>query len=173
MATTTQSAVAGAIQSTLITCKMFTEALVKGITPEQASCQPEGVACNHPTWNIGHLSIYFDTVLKMINREDLVSPREGYEELFSDKSTCQHDPKGTVYPPFSEVCEYFNERLDTVCKALDDTTDETLGAANEVFFQEVHPTVGQFVNFLMGSHTFLHLGQTSTWRRAMGLGPCM
>jgi hypothetical protein len=32
------------------------------------------------------------------------------------------------------------------------------------------PTVGAAVNFMLGGHLQMHLGQVSAWRRAMGLG---
>ncbi|MFG0258570.1 MAG: DinB family protein [Phycisphaerales bacterium JB043] len=170
--TTAQNALAGSIRANLMMSRMYVEALAKDMDPKLASCKPEGADCNHPTWNLGHLSIYFDDVLRMIGRDDLVSPREGYEALFAVDVACEHDPDGTKYPPYSEVCEYYLERLDTMLNALQTASEETLSAPNERFIQDSHPTIGDLVNFMMSAHTFLHHGQTSTWRRAMGLGPC-
>ncbi|MHC4977326.1 MAG: hypothetical protein ACYTF7_12115, partial [Planctomycetota bacterium] len=98
MTTTTQSALAGAIRGNLMVSRMYVEALGKDMDPKLASCQPEGVRCNHPTWNLGHLSIYFDMVLGMIGREDMASPRDGYKMLFDEESICQNDPEGEIYP---------------------------------------------------------------------------
>jgi hypothetical protein len=92
--------------------------------------------------------------------------------LFDEESICQNDPEGEIYPAYSEVCEYYLDRLDTMLKVLETTTDETLGMPNELYLQESHPTIGDLVNFMMSAHIFLHHGQTSTWRRAMGLGSC-
>jgi hypothetical protein len=38
---------------------------------------------------------------------------------------------------------------------------------------EMLPTLGAAMMFMCGSHLQMHLGQVSSWRRAMGLGSAM
>jgi hypothetical protein len=62
-----------------------------------------------------------------------------------------------------------------VAEVLPDVSDETFARDNpmEGRFREVFPKVGTAVNFLCTSHLMMHLGQISTWRRAIGLASAM
>ncbi|MBZ0172257.1 MAG: hypothetical protein K8E66_07760, partial [Phycisphaerales bacterium] len=51
-------------------------------------------------------------------------------------------------------------------------TDDRFNArhALEGRIGEVFPTLSQLTNFILLGHSMMHLGQMSTWRRAIGLG---
>lgn len=152
----------------------YAELVAKDIPAEQFARIPQGVNTNHPAWIFGHLSLYPDKVLSLIERDDLASPRDDFESLFNAKSECRDDPDGSIYPPKDEITSHFFARTDAVCAALAEADDETLAKPNTVGPDpQTLNTVGAFANFLMTSHAMLHLGQVSAWRRMMGLGPCM
>ncbi|GAB4550385.1 MAG: DinB family protein [Phycisphaerales bacterium] len=149
--------------------------LVMGIPADRFARCPEGCpTMNHPAFIVGHLSIYPDRVCTIIGREDLASPREGYEGLFSPQARNQDDPSGTIYPSMDEIVGYFTERHESLMNVLPGVTDETMQGEMPIErFREVFPTVGAGVSFLVGPHLMMHLGQLSAWRRAEGLGPAM
>lgn len=148
------------------------EAIVSGIDASKFARTPESApTMNHPAFVIGHLSIYPDRALAMIGKEDAAKPMPGYEELFNPGARCQDDPDGTIYPAMDEIVAHFTERYHALKDHLASVTDETmLSEMPNEKFRHVFPTTGSGVSFLTGSHLMFHLGQISSWRRAMGLG---
>lgn len=148
--------------------------LAEAIPAEQFATAPQGVNCNHPAWVYGHCAIYPDMVLNAIGKPELAKPMEGYEKLFEHGSPSTNDPSCTTFPSKDELLAYFNDRYTVLGEALANTSDETLAAPSP--FESMRdrlPTLGDLAGFLASGHTMMHLGQVSTWRRCMGLGPAM
>lgn len=152
----------------------YADLLTKDIPADQFARQPQGINASSPAFVIGHLATYPDRMLATIGKPARDLAR--YNELFDAGKECRDDPEGTIYPPKEELLTLFFERHNALMEAL-----PTLDAAvftqpnphpNERF-REMFPTIGAMLAFMLLSHTFMHLGQISTWRRVMGLGPCM
>ncbi len=57
----------------------------------------------------------------------------------------------------------------TPAGAVERCSDADLARANTAMAPDRFPTLGALANFLMNNHVMMHIGQVSTWRRAMGL----
>lgn len=128
---------------------------------------------NHPAFIVGHLSLYPNRVFTLIGREDLIEQLPGWPELFQAGVPCLDDP--SRYPPKSDLDAAFTAGWQKVLNVLPTVGDDVFSRDNPIEgrFREIFPTVGTAVMFLCTSHMMMHLGQISTWRRALGLGSVM
>jgi hypothetical protein len=96
-----------------------------------------------------------------------------YESFFKFGSECQDDPGAKVYPPLSKLKTLFFDGYRAAVAAVEMAADDLFDAPNpaEGRLREMFPTVGSAINFYLIGHVQAHLGQFSTWRRAMGLAP--
>ncbi|HWB18657.1 MAG TPA: DinB family protein [Phycisphaerales bacterium] len=128
---------------------------------------------NHPAFCYGHLSIYPNRMLNMLDKSELKIEKAGWEDLFKAGVPCvEQDGR---YPQKSEIVEYCIERHKAVREALTDVDEEIFTKVNptEGKFRERFPHIGSALTFLTCAHTMVHLGQVSAWRRAMGLPSAM
>lgn len=146
------------------------ERLLKDIPADRFAFMPHP-NMNHPAFCIGHLSLYPNRVFNLVGRKDLVVEKPGYAELFQAGVPCVNEQK--KYPARDELVKHYFDRHRAVGELLPNIPEETWLTENpfEGRFRDLFPTVGLAVNFLMGSHQMVHLGQISAWRRAIGLGP--
>jgi len=150
----------------------YAGALLKDIPAEKFGHMPHPTM-NHPAFNIGHLAGYPDRVLTMIGRPELAKPREDWNKLFAAGVQCvEQDGR---YPTKQEILDRFMERSRAAIEAVATVPDAVFAGQNpaEGRFREMLPTVGMAVNFLLNSHVMMHLGQISSWRRAVGLPSAM
>lgn len=168
----------GVLASTLVPlCRVslgFADATLKDVKASDFGKMPSGVKCNTPAFVFGHLATYPDRILEMIGRPELAKPDQKFMDLFSAGKECVDDPKGTTYPPMEEIVKRFRDRHAALVGVLAEVTDETFAKPNpNEKMKDRFPTLGIMVTFMMTSHIMMHMGQISTWRRCMGLGPCM
>lgn len=152
------------------------QGLLNGIEADAAAKMPNGVKCNHPVFVFGHLSIYPQMVLGMLGQDpSSAAVPETYKDLFMHGVECQDDQDGSVYPPLSEVVENYTKAYSALIKIAKDLDDDLLLKEIEGNdgFKDAFGTNGAMVMFLIHDHPMFHLGQVSTWRRAMGLGSAM
>ena len=154
------------------------ERLLNGITPQTAArfARPGGVEVrsNHPAFIVGHLSLYPAKVFAALGRGSAdAAPPAKYEELFKNGVECRDDPNGTIYPPLSELREFFMRSFRAALSAIAEADDARLAGPNpaEGRMKELFPTLGSMLNFYLSGHAHAHLGQLSAWRRAQGLPP--
>lgn len=128
---------------------------------------------NHPAFIVGHLCLYPNRVFMVLGRNDLIVERAGWPELFQAGAVCSND--ASKYPSKDALIKAFNEGWNKVLEVLPGVDEATLARDNPVEgrFREIFPKVGTAVMFLCTSHLMMHLGQISTWRRAIGLGSAM
>lgn len=158
----------------------YGEAMMKDVTPEMAGRKPslggKTIDCNHPAWVYGHLAIYAQRMCELVGLEVGPAARPaGWEDLFKNGTPCNDDPAGTIYPPIERLQSHYLSAYRHVLSGLPEVSDETLNAPNPAGgrMTELFPTVGAMMMFLLVGHPMSHLGQVSTWRRAMGLGSAM
>ena len=154
----------------------YAEGLVADIPPDQFArkAHPGGelVDAVHPAFVFGHLGTYFQRILDLagLNGAELASPA-GFEELFVKGSPCHDDPDGSIYPDKETIMSHYFRGTDQLIELLPTIEDSVLLVENTLEgSKDRFPTVGAFVTFLITTHVGMHMGQVSTWRRAMGLG---
>jgi hypothetical protein len=155
----------------------YTERLLVGIPQEKfarfAFAGAEPIRSNHPSFILGHLSLYGPRILNDLNfaaGKTLIAPE--FEAIYSKDAQCMDDPDGSIYPPMERVVEtYFNayrQTLELIKNVPDsdyDRPNPNQGAIARF------PTMGAMHVFYLGGHLMLHLGQLSAWRRVVGLPP--
>ena len=149
------------------------ERLFADIPPEKF-CYRQSPNMNHPAFIVGHLSLYPNRIVTLIGREDLITDvPAGWLELFQAGSVCGDD--ASKYPKKDALTKVFFDGYRKVAEILPGVDDEVFRRDNplEGRMREVFPKVGIAVNFLCNNHLAMHLGQISTWRRTIGLGPVM
>lgn len=155
---------------------MYAERLLKDVAVGQFArfARPGGVEVksNHPAFVLGHLALYPRRIMDHLHQP--AGPTEypaSYETLFKNGVECQDDPKGTIYPPTTELTERFFASYRAAIEAVKAAPDEVFDEPNPVEgrLRELFPTVGMAINFYLVGHVQVHLGQVSAWRRAMGL----
>lgn len=150
------------------------DGMLKDVPPQMFARKPEGVDCNTPAFIFGHLALYPETILPMLGRESDTLPDDHFKELFDHGNECEDDTDGSKYPPMDEIMERFRTRMNVAIDALEQADEQTLNAPNpSESMRDNFPTTGAMCEFLLNGHTAFHLGQVSTWRRCMGLGPAM
>lgn len=130
------------------------------------------IEANHPAFSYGHLSLYGPRILAQLGVPGPVVPAE-FESLFSKDAKCVDDPDGTLYPPMDRITDAFFEGYRAAVTVFRSLPDSALEVPNPMEGPQAvrFPTLGSLQNFYAGGHIMMHLGQVSTWRRMMGLGP--
>lgn len=148
------------------------DAMLKDIRPQDFGRFAKGVHANHPAFCYGHLAIYPDRFLELLGRTDIARSDPAYTELFGAGKECKDDPAGTIYPPMEAIVARFRQRHEEALAILAETTDDVLEQPNPNEQGRARlPTLANIATFYFGPHMMIHLGQVSTWRRVMGLGP--
>ncbi|MEM9082355.1 MAG: DinB family protein [Planctomycetota bacterium] len=135
----------------------------------------EGVKANHPAWVISHLNCYPDKVMfPMLGAQDRAVDCSRWVEVGNAGTECLDDPEGAIYAPKGELLAAFDDRYKAVASYFPSVDIEALmqPIEDEARAKRV-PTIGAFMQFLVGQHVMMHMGQVSTWRRVKGLGSAM
>ncbi len=157
----------------------YSERLLKDVGPHNYSRKPtwglggEMIDCNHPAFVFGHLALYPERVIQMCGHDgSKAAAPAGFADLFEDKKPCLDDPHGTIYPSLETITSAYFSSMDLARQAVARLSEADLAKPNpspNEGARRTFPTVGALANFLLGAHVAIHLGQVSTWRRAMGL----
>lgn len=132
------------------------------------------VNSNHPSFTVGHLTLYPVKVLDLLGLDrSQAEPPANYQSLFSKDTVCIDDVDGKRYPPKKELLEVFRRTYDSALSALRNSDDEALLAPSPVDspLRSICPTLGSMLAFYVTGHVMSHLGQVSAWRRMEGLPP--
>ncbi len=150
--------------------------LVVGIADDRFArwARPGGqtIVSNHPAFALGHLCLYPLKVHQLLGQAvNAVQPLANYEALFSKDARCEDDAAGTLYPPRTEIVDFFNRSYQAAIETLRQTDDARLIAENplDTPMKKMCPSLGSLLNFYMTGHVTTHLGQISAWRRMEGM----
>ncbi|MEM9364997.1 MAG: DinB family protein [Planctomycetota bacterium] len=155
----------------------YSERLLKDIAPETAAQMPQvdgkAIQANHPTFIFGHLSLYPSRIVVDLGGDATpIQPTDAYQTHFSPQATCQDDPNGNVYPTLDEVTSRYFAAMKLAIAAIEAAEDSAFAVENpNERMRAKFATKGSMHNFYLGGHVMIHMGQLSTWRRVMGLGP--
>lgn len=145
--------------------RKYAHGLVGDVAEEQMVAQVAGRAVNHPAWVLGHLAIGNDFACKLMGGPT-VCP-EGYVKLFDMGTKPLNDR--AVYPAKAELLSNFDRTMTNVAAALKQVDESVLRGPMSGPLAQWFPRVGDYVIFDLTAHMGTHLGQLSTWRRALGL----
>ena len=155
----------------------YGERLLAGVTETHfarlAAVNGKVIESNHPAFIYGHLSLYAPRVVEQVGGDaSQLQPSEQFFEVFSKDAKCVDDASGTIYPPMKEVTSCFFTGYRAAADAIRKAPDAVLLEENpNEAMQSRFPTKGAMLNFYLGGHVMLHIGQMSAWRRMTGLGP--
>jgi len=156
----------------------YAQGLLTGVTDANfAALATTGrtlIVSNHPAFIYGHLSLYAPQVISHLGGDLSAVPiPDGFEALFSKDATCQDDRERKIYPAMDDVTTFFFDGYRAASAALRAADDGLLQQANPSggSMAERFPTLGSLLNFYVGGHVMMHMGQMSAWRRMSGLGP--
>lgn len=155
----------------------YAERLSKDIPADQfaqfARTGDTVIEANHPAFIFGHLGLYPCRIVSDLgNDASAVSPSAEDESLFSHHASCLDDRDGSRYPSKDVLVERFMVSTQAAIEALQTAEDDQFRVDNpNEQMRPKFPTVGAMHGFYLGGHVMLHMGQLSTWRRVMGMGP--
>lgn len=145
----------------------YADMLVADIAPEQFGVVPEGVACNSPAYNMGHMALYADMCCQTLGRDDLAVNDPRWKQDFEVGAKVH---PGERYGPKDELVARFRDRHQAAIRAFEEATPQALDAPMpEGAMAGMVKTKGAMAAFMLTSHPMTHLGQISTWRRCMRL----
>lgn len=136
--------------------------LVKDVAPEDFCRQPLP-GMNHPAWIIGHLAVAADGHSYYAGGQPQLRQ---YRDTLGFNSTPSPDPAD--YPPKDELLTMWHAANERFIAAVLSADPQLLEKPTQGPLQEPLPNTRDFLTFSMTSHTSLHLGQLSAWRRADG-----
>lgn len=141
--------------------------LAGDLTDAQFAAQPPGLPAiiNHPAWVLAHLNVYAPICSAMLRRQAFTDP---IDHPYGQKS--EVSPRAADYPARTQLLADYQRTHDDAQRALESAVDRVLAEPNPLErWRTLHPTIGDMLMTLMVKHESHHLGQLSTWRRAMGL----
>lgn len=143
----------------------FLRHLVEDLDDGQMVRQPENVP-NHPAWIIGHLVHSCEQIGGEIGIPPWLPADWG--DRFGTDSTPVADL--TAYPAKEALLRALDDGHQRIAEALKGIGEAGLAEPlPDVRFRHRLPTIGHAVLHILASHTALHLGQLTVWRRTMGL----
>ena len=148
-------------------------ALLDDVTDEQFVTRPKApnnvTPMNHAAWVLGHVSLYHPITVKLLAGEAFDDPAD--DRLFGFRG---EGPIDSIEPYGGKdtMVQRFEAGHEEVAQAI-------LNAPPEAFtrppslprWAEMYPTVEFLLPDLLLFHEGMHIGQISTWRRAVGLPP--
>jgi hypothetical protein len=159
------------------------ERMLKDIRPDQFARKPIGaegkpIDCNHPAFIYGHLATYPAKWLAALGVDAATIETSGaaapanFEALFGAGQPCHDDPKGTTYPPMQTITDAFFRTHKAAFDQIENLDAAAFDKPNpsQSRLKDALPTIAHMMVFYTTSHAMMHIGQASTWRRAMGLG---
>lgn len=147
--------------ATMGTNRFFANQLYADIPDNQMCAQP-GAIRNHPAWTMGHIVLALDGACATLGLEK--QKDADWEALFGQR-TLPATERGK-YPTKNALLADFQMQMDRLEQKLKAADEATLAAENPVeHLRPIFPTVGALVVALATTHTAMHLGQVSAWRR--------
>jgi hypothetical protein len=131
------------------------------------------IDANHPAFIFGHLALYPTRIITQLGGDGTkYAPTAEDEKLFSHQAKCLDDPEATLYPHKDVLVARLIDSTLAAIEALEAADDSLFRPENpNEAMRSKFPSIGAMHGFYVGGHFMLHMGQLSTWRRVMGLGP--
>lgn len=135
---------------------------------DDASMCEQPLGLNHPAWLLMHLATAADYAASLLGGKG-VCPAS-WNEISDTKKPLSKNRAD--YPSKDELIKTFEAAFQNASQLYQNSSEEDLSKPQKLgFFETELPSVGDMATFLILSHTNLHLGQLSAWRRAAGKAP--
>ncbi len=136
--------------------------------PEERMKEQPVPGINPPVWILGHIVTTLAVVPKVIANVSLV-PKE-FLVWFGPNSTLEKLPAA---PPTKEtLLSRLSAVYESVLVEIPKLTDDDLAKPNAMkFMTQELPTQRDILENLLSTHTMLHYGQLTVWRRLSQLPP--
>ena len=142
--------------------------LVADLSEDQFHGQPMGNrVLNHAAFVIGHLAWVCDFGATLLGVPSEIDPN--WKATFSREAA----PRPGGYPPKKVIVDAFSNAHTRLVNVATPASPEVLNALPPERFRSRFPTVGHVILHMLTNHEAVHLGQLSTWRRAMGMSPIL
>ena len=149
----------------------YARSLLSDIDPETFGHMPMP-GFNHPAFNYGHLALYPNRWFGFLGREDAIIELPFESDPYEQGAECvEQDGRYASMKVLTDAFFATHERALEILPTVDPAALER--ELPEGPYRDFFGQVGSAVTFMTCSHTMMHLGQVSMWRRAMGLGSCM
>lgn len=143
----------------------YGQTMLEGID-DKRMCEQPLPGINHPTWQIGHLTVVAQRIMHRI--EQGPEPDPAWQKLFGPGSAPSCEVAN--YPSKDELVRAWVEQHAKVERAVRAATPEVLARPNPVErMRPALPTMSHLVTMLLTSHESMHLGQLAMWRRLIGI----
>ena len=137
---------------------------------EAKMCQQPGGIVNHPAWTLPHLVTGSEFAAQLLGLEPLIA--QDWFAKYGRGSVPSTDPADN--PSKSEALAALEKHHARVSGALDNVDPSMLERPTpNDDFRQIMPTIGDALVFVLGAHEAVHVGQLTSWRKAMGLPPVM
>lgn len=140
---------------------------VDDIPSDQMKVQPvPGI--NPPVWILGHIVTTLSVVPKVVANVSIV-PKE-YLVWFGPTSQLENLPEAP--PSKADLVKLLADVSESILVEIPKMTDDDLARPNALkFMTQELPTMRDILENLLLTHTMLHYGQLTVWRRLMKLPP--
>lgn len=145
----------------------YVQGLIDDIPDAQFADQPvPGHLINHPAWILGHLATGNDSACVMLGKKSPVCP-PAWEKLFGFDSVPH--PDRSLFPSKADLLEKYETSSRNLIAVIQSAPPASLDIPMEGPMASFFPTIGNYVIYDATSHTGMHLGQLTTWRRLKNL----
>lgn len=140
---------------------------VADIPQDQMAAQP-APGINPPVWILGHIVTTLAVVPKVLANVSIV-PKE-YLVWFGPNSKLESLP--AELPSKDKLLNFLSAVQESILVEIPKLTDEDLAKPNALkFMTQELPTQRDILENLLMTHTMLHYGQLTVWRRLASLPP--
>jgi len=143
----------------------YLKLLVEDIAEERMTAQPGGIV-NHPAWQLGHLVVVQDRLVRMLGGNSKIEA--DWETRYGRGSV--PSPDRSAHPSKADFLRTLDERRGEYVRLFGSVSSDDLakpppgGKIPQAF-----TSMGMFLLFIMTTHEGTHLGQLAAWRKAIGL----
>ena len=140
----------------------YGQMLLSDVEDAEMTAQPLP-GMNHPAWILGHLCIAFDRHGEHVGAERQLTEWDAQFGMGT-----RPKPGRDAYMGKDNLLAAFLGSGERFAAAVAAAPAEVLETPTEGPLAEPFPTNGDFLAFSLTSHTSIHLGQLSAWRKATG-----
>jgi hypothetical protein len=127
---------------------------VEGLSQEDAFFRPYGQV-NSFIWNLGHIAMVRNTIIKILNPTAKLDVYEGEKELFGTGATLKPNED---YPAIASLFEHFVKRGEELITLLGTVSDEHLKSESSIKIGPDKRTNEDLIYFFY-NHETEHLGE--------------
>lgn len=137
------------------------------VSASDMTAQPAGIV-NHPAWTIGHLTFICQMIGEVIGVEPWLP--DDFAQRFGSGSVPSSN--ANAYEPKEQLLARLHDAQLRIANAVERLCDAQLDQPfPDPAYLDVFPTVRHALIQVLVAHTAFHVGQISTWRRAMKMSP--